>query len=476
MPAGAGQMTEERTPDPPSDDGRQGANGAHGTAPLEGADLARRRFFRQFAGEVVRGAATMTGAAGAFQRSLTESSWASLDPASVAGETGVANPANADPAQARAAFRIDGDRLFVIDQRRLPGELVEYPIATSADAVRAMRELVIRGAPATSQIAAICLALTAGSISDMHAAYARKATLRSSGDALISAHPSAVSVRWAVGRCLGLPEVIGDAGDDGSAAAAAIRAEAGRIVLEGAKDHRRLAAFGFDLLERPEGRPLNLLTHGSAGWLAGGQYGTALGIVDVAVLRGQPVHVYLTETRPALEGARLAAWELAEASVDHTILTDAATGWLLAMRNDIDAVIVGAETIAANGDTVNTIGTYPLAAMAAEHGIPVYVCAPLCSVDLRAEDGMRIATELRSPVEVTGIRGIPATPSSSKALNPASDVTPARLITAIVTEEGVLRPEFGPSLMSAIAAREARWLDADASPGTSPPAATMPDR
>lgn len=430
---------------------------------LEGADLARRRFFRQFAGEVVRSAATVTGAAGIFQRSLTDASWASLDPAAVAGVVPGPGAAGIGP-DIRAAFRIDGDRLLVIDQRLLPDQLVEFPIATSADAVRAIRESVIRGTPATSQIAALCLALTAESIRSMKAAYARQATLRFSADALVNAHRSAAAVRWAVQRCLDRAAELGDVGEDGGATADAIGAEALRIVAEAATDHQRLADFGFDELPTPEGRSLSLLTHGSTGWLAGGNHGTALGIVDAAVRRGQAVHVFVTETRPDLEGSRLAAWELARAGVPHTIITDAAAGWLLATRSDIDAVIVGAETIAANGDTVGRIGTYPLAVLAARQSVPFYVCAPLCSVDMEAPDGSGVPIEQRPPPEITHVRGVPATGAGSVALNPASDVTPADLITAFVTEEGVLRPDFTTSLPAAVAARQVRWLGLDPRP------------
>jgi methylthioribose-1-phosphate isomerase len=424
---------------------------------LDGADLARRRFFRQFAGEVVHSAATMTGAAGLLQRSLSEAAWATLDPAATTGDDSAPNGAAASAPPLHDAFRLDGDRVMLIDQRQLPDALVEFPVATASDGVRAIREAVIRGTPATSHIAALCLAMTAQGVTDMRAAYARQATLRFSADALISAHPSAAAVRWAVGRCLARAADVGATGEDGWPVAEAIRTEAFRIAEEAARDHARLATFGFDAMPIPSGRPLNLLTHSSTGWLAGGQVGTALGIVDVAISRGQPVHVFVAETRPDLEGTRLAAWELGRADVPHTVVTDAAAGWLLATRGEIDAVIVGAETIAANGDTVSRVGTYPLAALAVRHDVPFFVCAPLCSVDLETTDGAGIPIEQRAAEQVMSIRGMAAAAPASTALNPASDMTPATLITGIVTEEGVLRPDYVATLAAAVAAREARW-------------------
>lgn len=467
-------MTDRPGADPPID-ARSTTDEA---GRLEGADLARRRFFRQFAGEVVRSAATVTGAAGILQRSLAEASWASVDPSAVAGVVPGAGAAGIGT-DARAAFRIDGDRLLVIDQRLLPDQLVEFPIATSSDAVRAIRESVIRGTPATAQIAALCLALTAESIRTMKADYARQATIRFSADALVNAQRSAAAVRWAVQRCLDRAAELGDTGEDGGATADVIGAEALRIVTEAAADHQRLADFGLDALTVPEGRALTLLTHGSTGWLAGGNHGTALGIVDAAVRRGQAVHVFVSETRPDLEGSRLAAWELARAGVPHTVITDGAAGWLLATRSDIDAVIVGAETIAANGETVGRIGTYPLAALAARQAVPFYVCAPLCSVDLDMPDASGVPIEQRPAPEVTHLRGVSVTGPGSSALNPASDVTSADLITAFVTEEGVLRPDFTTSLPTAIAARRARWLGPEpvpASPaGSAPPNGPAPE-
>jgi methylthioribose-1-phosphate isomerase len=243
--------------------------------------------------------------------------------------------------------------------------------------------------------------------------------------------------------------------DDGHVVARAVRDEAEAIVAEAAEDHERLATLGLAEMPIPDGRPLEILTHCNTGPLACGQFGTALGVVQAAVHAGRDVHVYVDETRPYLQGARLTAWELAQAGVPHTLIADAAAGWVLATKT-VDAILVGADRIAANGDTANKIGTYPLAVLAQRHGVPLYVCAPTSSMDLASAEGPAIPIEERSPLEVTEFRGTPTAPPATVALNPAFDVTPAELITAFVTEEGVLRPPFGPGLATAVARARGR--------------------
>jgi len=248
---------------------------------------------------------------------------------------------------------------------------------------------------------------------------------------------------------------LGDPPDDGHAVADVLRQAADTIVFEAAADHERLAHFVLDLLPEMADRPLQVLTHCNTGPLACGQFGTALGIVQVALHVGRPIEVFVDETRPYLQGSRLTAWELAQAGVPYTVLADSAAGWLMA-RGDVDAVLVGADRIAANGDTANKIGTYPLAVLAARHGVPFYVCAPLSSVDLATPDGSAIQIEQRAGEEITALRGIPIAPAGSRALNPSFDATPAELITAIVTEEGALRSPFEIGLRGAFDASRAR--------------------
>ena len=250
-------------------------------------------------------------------------------------------------------------------------------------------------------------------------------------------------------------EAVGDLSEDGAAVAAAMRAEADAIVFEATEDHGRLAEFGLALLPVPQDRPLRILTHCNTGPLACGQFGTALGIVQAAHHAGRELEVLVDETRPYLQGARLTTWELAQAGVPHRLIPDVAAGHLMA-RGEVDVVIVGADRIAANGDTANKVGTYTLAVLAARHGIPFYVAAPMSTVDLATPDGSAIPIEERPADEVLYVRGVRIAPADTEVRNPSFDVTPAELITAIVTDEGALRVPLGPSLVGAVANRQRR--------------------
>jgi methylthioribose-1-phosphate isomerase len=322
----------------------------------------------------------------------------------------------------------------------------------------AIREMIIRGAPAMGQAAALGLALTANRIRPT-SPYARKATLRGGANALINARPTAVNVRYAVERVMARYEAIGELSTEGDAIADAMRAEAEAIVFEATEDHGRLAELGLAELPEVVDRPLRLLTHCNTGPLACGQYGTALGIVQAAHHRGREVHVYVDETRPYLQGARLTAWELGQAGVPYTLVADSAAGWLLS-RGLVDAILVGADRVAANGDTANKVGTYALAVLASRHDVPFIVCAPTSSVDLATPDGSAIPIEERSAREVLEVAGQRIAPPDATALNPGFDVTPGELISAIVTEEGVLRAPFGPSLEAAVTSRARRRAEA----------------
>jgi methylthioribose-1-phosphate isomerase len=250
-------------------------------------------------------------------------------------------------------------------------------------------------------------------------------------------------------------EATTEAGGTGPEIAAAMRAEADRIVAEATDDHGSLAEHGLAALPDVGDRELRILTHCNTGPLACGQFGTALGVVQAAHSAERPLHVWVDETRPYLQGARLTAWELAQAGVPHTLIPDVAAASLMA-AGKVDVILVGADRVAANGDVANKVGTYPLAVLAARHGIPFYVCAPISSVDLETPNGDGISIEERSAAEVTEIRGQRIAPAGTAVWNPAFDITPAELITAIVTEEGVLRAPYAPALQAAADARAAR--------------------
>jgi methylthioribose-1-phosphate isomerase len=429
--------------------------------------MGRRRFFRAFGVELINTAATVAGAAQALQQASAEAAGAILNPegtaarlgagsSATAAGVGIAAIAGAGATGFRTPFREDGGVLYLIDQRKLPDELIEYPCRSAGEVSFAIREMIVRGAPAIGQVAAIGLAMAAEGQRDGRP-YARKATLKGSANALINARPTAVNLRWAVERVLARYEEIGELSEDGDAIADAMRAEADAIVWEATVDHGRLAEFGQAILPVPfaEG-PIRILTHCNTGPLACGQYGTALGVVQVAHHAGRSVHVWVDETRPYLQGARLTTWELAQAGVPHALLPDVAAGSLMA-GGEVDVILVGADRIAANGDTANKVGTYPLAVLARRHGIPFYVCAPTSSIDPETPDGKGIEIEERSADEVLSVRGVRIAPPGTDVRNPAFDVTPAELITGIVTEEGVVGAPYDENLARAIADARARW-------------------
>ena len=432
-------------------------------------DPSRRRFFRAFAGDVVSSAAQVVGAVNALRDQSAAEADAILrggsPPSGHAGgpakatatSTGVPARATGTPMPTgfRTPFRFESEQvLLVIDQRSLPHVLLELPVKSAHDGARLIREMAVRGAPAIGQVAALSLALTAW-LGRNAPPNVRRSLVQSAVRSLLEARPTAVNLGWAVRRVEDRFEALDAAGSSGPEIAAGMRDEAERIVAEATDDHGRLAEAGMAVLPDVGDRPLQLLTHCNTGPLACGQFGTALGVIQVAHHAERPVHVWVGETRPYLQGARLTAWELAQAGVSHTLIPDVAAGSLMA-GGEVDVILVGADRVAANGDTANKVGTYPLAVLAAHHGIPFYVCAPLSSVDLATPDGSGIPIEERSADEVTLVRGQRIAPEGTAVRNPSFDVTPAALITGIVTEEGVLRAPYGPALEAAMARRTAR--------------------
>lgn len=455
------EKTTDRDPAAPAPDPAVPAPGPS-ASPAAPADLGRRRFFRSFAGEIFQTAATMAGAAQALQQISAEAAGAILNPggsevvvAPAAPEPDASPGVGVGPSGFRTPFREDDGVLYLIDQRRLPEALVEYSCRSAGEVAYAIREMIVRGAPAIGQVAAIGLAMSAENQRDGRP-YARKATIHGSANALINSRPTAINLRWAVERVLARYVEIGELTEDGDAIADAMREEADAIVFEATMDHGRMADFGLAILPTPADRPVRILTHCNTGPLACGQYGTALGVVQAAHHAGRSVHVWVDETRPYLQGARLTTWELAQAGVPHTLLPDVAAGHLMA-SGEVDIVLVGADRVAANGDTANKVGTYTLAVLAARHDIPFYVCAPTSSVDLETPDGTAIPIEERKADEVLELRGIRIAPPGTEVRNPAFDVTPADLITGIVTEDGVVVAPFGTGLPDAVERARARW-------------------
>lgn len=312
----------------------------------------------------------------------------------------------------------------IVDQRALPEALVHRDLETGAAVVDAIRTLQVRGAPLIGIAAAMGLvaALRPDRAAPREAFLARLAEL---ADQVAEARPTAINLRWAVDRMV--QSARGTVGD-GGAIWERLQAEASAIWEEDREMCRRIGEHGLPLV--PDGA--KVLTHCNAGALATGGIGTALAPVYLAHEAGRKVHVYVDETRPLLQGARLTAWELAHAGVPCTVITDSAAASLLRAAR-VDVILVGADRIAANGDFANKIGTYGLAVLALHHGVPFYCAAPSSTIDPRVADGDGIPIEQRSPDEVT---------TRAPALNPAFDVTPARYVAGYVTDRGVVRPPF----------------------------------
>lgn len=333
----------------------------------------------------------------------------------------------------------------MIDQRLLPAREVYRVYKDYRGVTEAIRSMVVRGAPAIGVAAAMGVALglkgTSGASAHRRLALVAK-TLK-------SARPTAVNLAWAVDRMgevvernlsLAAPELF-----------ARLRDEAIAIHDEDIAANRALGAFGAALIDDD---PARVLTHCNAGALATAGYGTALGIVRAAREAGKQISVVADETRPFLQGSRLTAWELKKDRIPVTLIADNMAGLVLS-RGEINCVIVGTDRVAANGDVANKIGTYPLAVMARRHGVPMYVAAPLSSVDLNCPDGAHIPIEERAQSELTEFAGHRIAPAGVPTFNPAFDVTPAELVTAIVTERGVARPPYRRSLAALKAGSQA---------------------
>jgi len=347
--------------------------------------------------------------------------------------------ASADPP---AVAWVDG-AIEIIDQTQIPGALVLRRLTTVGEVVEAVQALRVRGAPAIGACGALglWLALANGEVDPSLARPALTAALEVVADRIASARPTAVNLSWAVKG--GVSAILG--ADDGDWVAVASRYAL--EVLEG--DRRSCAAMarhGADLLVGTR----RVMTHCNTGRLATCGVGTALGVIMYLFERGDLEEVLVCETRPLLQGSRLTAWELLRAGVPARLLTDSMAPWAL-NRGMADAVVVGADRIARNGDTANKIGTYALALAAAAHDIPFYVVAPLSTVDVTMADGTAIPIEERAEGEVLSVAGQQVAPEGTRAWNPAFDVTPVTLITAIVTERGVVSPPFGDALVEAAA-------------------------
>ena len=340
------------------------------------------------------------------------------------------NASSESRAAAVQALRWTGDRLELIDQRVLPSRFQYVSCSNAAQVARAIRDMVVRGAPAIGCAAAFGVALEALRCADQPRAEFDRRLAEACG-ALARSRPTAVNLSWALSRMMKMLTV--RAAQSSIAAANALLGEARRIFDEDIEINRAIGRAGAALVA--DGA--RIMTHCNAGALATAGHGTALGVVRSARDQGKRISVIANETRPFLQGARLTAWELVQERIPVTLITDNMAGHMM-QRGKVDLVIVGADRVAANGDVANKIGTFTLAVLASRHRIPFYVAAPLSSIDLAVPDGSAIPIEDRGAEEVTGYGGIRWAPVGVEVANPAFDVTPAELVTAIITERGVM--------------------------------------
>jgi len=343
----------------------------------------------------------------------------------------------------------DDDVVEMLDQRKLPLEVIYVELKTYKEVYAAIKAMIVRGAPAIGVSAAFGLYLGAKSLLNMPEANdyeTFKKKFLEICDFMFSARPTAVNLGWAIDRIKKLVEseskTVSNAGIKETVSR--IRAEALKIYFEDIEINKNMGRYGASLLKNG----FNVLTHCNAGALATAGYGTALGVIRAAVEDNKKISVISDETRPFLQGARLTTWELMEDNIPVTLIADNSAG-LLMRKGKIDAVIVGADRIASNGDVANKIGTYQVAVLAKENNIPFYVAAPLSTIDLNIESGNEIPIEERDINEVVEVFGKRIAPENVKALNYAFDVTPNKYITAIITEKGILYPQYKKSIAEA---------------------------
>ena len=358
--------------------------------------------------------------------------------------------------------------VVMLDQRRLPGEEIYNTYTRPEEVAEAIRSMVIRGAPAIGVAAAMGLALGAARLAESGAGASAGGSAGGTGsadgaadqgafardfaglcDLFAATRPTAVNLFWAIERMKGVAARAGAGiGGDPRAVARRLAEEAVRMKEEDIASCRAIGRHGEPLV--PAGALI--LTHCNAGALATAGYGTALGVVRAAHDAGKNVRVLADETRPFLQGARLTAWELLKDSIDATVITDGMAGHFL-RKGEITLAVVGADRIAANGDVANKIGTYQVAVLAKENGVPFYVAAPFSTIDLAIPDGDHIPIEERAPEEVTHLAGARVVAEGAGVRNPAFDVTPHRYVTAIITDRGVARPPYQESLRALAGSR-----------------------
>ena len=340
---------------------------------------------------------------------------------------------------------LQDDVIVMVDQRKLPAQEVYVRCRTAPEVAKAIRTMVIRGAPAIGVAAAYGIAVgmkrSTAKGTNQYAVEFQKFC-----DLMAGTRPTAVNLFWAIDRLKAVFAAGAQAGESPDEISARLLREAQAIHDEDVANCKLMGGHGAEMVK--DGA--RVLTHCNAGALATAGYGSALGVIRAAVEQGKRIAVFADETRPFLQGARLTAWELVRDGINTTVITESMAGPLMRAK-EIDVVVVGADRIAANGDTANKIGTYTVAVLAHEHSVPFYVAAPLSTIDLATPDGDTIPIEERDQREVSHLGSSRITPVGANIRNPAFDVTPHRYIAGIITERGILRPPYAESLKQAFA-------------------------
>ena len=446
-------------------------------ADADGANLARRRFFRQFAGEIFQTAATVVGTAQALQRASAEAAGAILDPVGTAARIETPTPAppvpraepgapglhgGAAPTGFRTPFREDG-HLYLIDQRKLPDELVEVEVRNAPEAATAIREMVVRGAPAIGVAAAfgVYLGVKDFPIPRKQSEVDLKGFDRRFNEIckyLATSRPTAVNLFWAIDRMKGVfyapknkllratpSQLVRNLKK-------ALLDEAKEMLKEDTAVCKAIGKHGMKLVKEICGRKkeYGVLTHCNAGSLCAVTYGTALAPIYYGAEHGEKFHVFADETRPLLQGARITAFELQASGIPVTVICDNMAATVMS-QGKVNAIIVGTDRVAANGDVANKIGTLGVAILARHYGIPFFVAAPTSSIDPAIATGKQIPIEERDPREISHGLGRQTVADGTAIYNPAFDVTPAELVTALITEKGVLRPPYGQAIRKVLA-------------------------
>jgi methylthioribose-1-phosphate isomerase len=407
-------------------------------------DPTRREFFRTFGQQTVRQAGTVIGAAAELRRASSDAAREILDPG-----PGLPGPtADAGVAESfRSAYRLSDDGLLILDQRELPGRLNVIKVSEPTEVASAIRAGVINAGPVLAEVAAYALALVVQGAAALEPRV-RDDRFNGGANTLRGASREAHALAAAIARLESrYVELTAMGNTDGSDFAAAIRAEADAITAEAQISHAALGRAGAGEIStaavtdrsRTPGEPINLLMHGDAGPLSCGMVGTGTVVLQSLIGLGRKVHVWVTEAAPGLEGARIAAIQLTQLDVPHTVIADTAVGWLLASRR-VDAVLLRGDTVCANDDTLAIIGSLNVAHLAAVAGVPLHVLAPRSSYDPGAADGRSLLLDLRSPAEAmaasVGSDGHPRPAVYGVRLNPTTDVVPGALVNRFLTEDG----------------------------------------